>query len=182
MAVSNVVDLIGMEFGSASQQVSLLLDSSFAGQGVEDITYAEAGAWVIEEIGAIDLADADAIRTRIAEAEDRLSDNKAIALWPISAHAHMQIIHQLKHLLVDTDEADESQADMAFSSAARWADNEVMAVDLKDPFAIAERIAISAAKLEDRDNCRQWPGSAYAHRKVVTDLTVFLKRTRGTLH
>ena len=78
--------------------------------------------------------------------------------------------------------SDDDQADMAFSVAAKWAENELLSVDLRDPHAIAARISISATKLEDKEICRQWPGSAYAHRKLVTDLTVFLKRTRGTLH
>lgn len=186
MDIANAFDIVGMEFGTDPSQharTALKLDSSLAGQGIHDITYAEAGVWVVEEISALNLGDADAIRSRIAVALETISDNKACALWPISAHAHMQVIHQLEHLLIDTDmPADDGQADMAFSMAAKWAEAEVMAVDLEDPHSIADRIAVSARKLEDKENCRQWPGSAYAHRKVVADLTVFLKRTRGTVH
>jgi hypothetical protein len=163
-------------------RVPLMLNSS-AGKDVADISYADAGRWVIEEIEALDLADEQAIRSRIRASQELLSDLKACALWPISAHAHMQLIHQLSHLVVDELTAsDDNGADMAFSTASRWADDEVMKVDLKDPFAIADRIVSSAKRLECEENCRNWPGSAYAHRKVVTDLTVFLKRTRGTLH
>ncbi|MDW9481913.1 hypothetical protein GOB57_25010 [Sinorhizobium meliloti] len=163
-------------------RASLLLDSTAVGKDVEDISYADAGRWVIEEIEALDLADENAIRSRICASEELLSDLKACAIWPVSAHAHMQLVHQLRHLLVDEMVADDADADMAFSTASRWADDEVMKIDLKDPFAIADRIAVSAQKLESKENCRMWPGSAYAHRKVVTELTVFLKRTRGTLH
>ncbi|MCZ7862778.1 hypothetical protein O9X98_15490 [Agrobacterium salinitolerans] len=161
---------------------SLRLDSASVAKEVEDISYADAGRWVIEQIETLDLADEQAIRSRIRSSEDKLADLKACAIWPISAHAHMQLVHQLRHLLVDDMVADDEDADMAFSTASRWADDEVMKVNLKDPFAIADRIAASAQRLESEENCRMWPGSAYAHRKVVTELTVFLKRTRGTLH
>ncbi|MBY3155315.1 hypothetical protein HFO56_23615 [Rhizobium laguerreae] len=162
---------------------ALLLDPASAGKGVADISYADAGRWVVEEIEILDLADESAIRARICESEDLLSDLRACATWPVAAHAHMQLVHQLKHLLVDEMvAADDPDADMAFATAASWADDEVMKVNLKDPHAIADRIAEAAGKLSSREMCRQWPGSAYAHRKVVTDLTVFLKRTRGTLH
>lgn len=163
-------------------RVSMRLDSASVAKDVEDISYADAGRWVIEEIEALDLADEQAIRSRIRSSEDKLADLKACAIWPISAHAHMQLVHQLRHLLVDDMVVDDEDADMAFSTASRWADDEVMKVNLKDPFAIADRIAASAVPLESQENCRNWPGSAYAHRKVVTELTVFLKRTRGTIH
>ena len=188
MGISSDVNFSEFELGgqgASAPNVPLLLDSSYAGKCVDDITYAEAGTWVAEEICALDLADAEAIRARIEVAMERLSDLKACALWPISAHAHMQVVHQLEHLLIDIDVdavPRDTPSDMAFSVAAKWADNEVLSVDLRDPHAIAARIHASAEKLEDKENCRQWPGSAYAHRKVVTDLTIFLKRTRGTLH
>ncbi|MCV9964415.1 hypothetical protein OIU34_21230 [Pararhizobium sp. BT-229] len=172
----------GEPLARVGSRASLMLDSA-VGKDVEDISYADAGRWVIEEIEGLDLADERAIRARICASEEKLSDLKACALWPISAHAHMQLVHQLRHLLIDEiAEADDADADMAFATASRWADDEVMKVNLKDPFAIADRIAVSAQKLESKENCRIWPGSAYAHRKVVTELTVFLKRTRGTLH
>lgn len=164
---------------------ALLLNSAARTLGIEDISYAEAGRFVIEEIEALDLADEQSIRARIRDSEELLSDLRACATWPIAAHAHLQLVHQLKHLLVDEMVAAsdmDPNADMAFGTAARWADDEVMKVNLKDPCAIADRIAASAEKLASEENCRMWPGSAYAHRKVVTDLTVFLKRTRGTLH
>jgi hypothetical protein len=136
---------------------------------------------VIDEMNRVNLSDPDAVRTRIGQSLTLLEDLKALALRPISAHAHMQLVHQMKHIL-DDDVFDPAAGDMQFAAAARWADDQVIAVDLRDPFAIADRIAESAGKLASTDSCRQWPGSAYAHRKVVTDLTVFLKRTRGTLH
>jgi hypothetical protein len=186
MGILNVESLSKFTHSEPSTRViaqALSLDSAAAGKGVSDISYADAGRWVIEEIEILDLADERSIRARICTSEDLLSDLKACATWPVAAHAHMQLIHQLKHLLVDEMvAADDPDADMAFKTAASWADDEVMKVNLKDPFAIAERIAVSAKKLESKENCRMWPGSAYAHRKVVTELTVFLKRTRGTLH
>jgi len=162
-------------------QKSLLLDSSLAAQGIRDITFAEAGRWVVDEIEVLDLADAGAIRARIDESSRRLEDVTACAVWPVSAHAHMQLIHQLNGLLPEGAGFVDG-ADMALSAAARWADDEVMKVDLRDPFAIADRIAVAADKLSSTENCRQWPGSAMAHRKVVTDLTLLLHRSRGTVH
>ncbi|MCS4088718.1 hypothetical protein [Rhizobium sp. BK176] len=186
MGILNVESLSRFTHSEPSNRIdaqALLLDSAIAGKGIGDISYADAGRWVIEEIEILDLADERSIRARICASEDLLSDLKACATWPVAAHAHMQLVHQLKHLLVDEMvAADDPDADMAFSTAASWADDEVMKVNLKDPYAIADRIAVAAGKLGSQEMCRQWPGSAYAHRKVVTDLTVFLQRTRGTLH
>lgn len=174
-----VVDGIG-PFGS--DRAALRLDSSALNTSA-DITYAEAGRWVIGEMESVNLASEREILHRIEASKALLRDLKACTLWPIAAHAHMQLIfqlsYQLSHILHD-DPMD--GGDMSIPQAARWADEEVMRVDLKDPFEIADRIAASAEKLSSEESCSKWPGSAYAHRKVVTDLAVFLKRTRGTVH
>ncbi len=180
MRISDVANLIEIDGQTRFvDHPALLLDSSLAGK-VEDITFAKASQWVVDQIAAVDHHDVASLNAKIDETNDRLEDIKACALWPVSAHAHMQLVHQLRGIL--GRDRDEDTVDMPFSDAADWANNEVMKVNLKDPFAIAERIAAAASRLESPENCRRWPGSAYAHRKVVTELTVFLRRTRGSLH
>lgn len=162
---------------------ALLLDPSFEGK-VLDISFHEGGRWVVEEIEAIDLDDECALRARISTSEEKLMDLKACSLWPVSALSHMQLIHQLKHALMEKfpQPNEDDNSDMSPTAASIWAEDEIMKVNLRDPFAIADRISIAADKLSSEENCRMWPGSAYAHRKVVTDLMVFLRRSRGTLH
>lgn len=189
MRVHDGMSIADFEVGSHAtrrQPQALDLDSSLSGVHISDISYAEAGEWVIDQIGKLDQSDAVALRARIERSTSLLEDIKAISLWPVAAHAHMQLIHQLKHVLdeitIDENAFNHAVGDMPLTSAARWADEQVMSVDLRDPFAIADRIAKAAEKLASRESCQKWPGSAYAHRKVVADLTVFLRRTRGTVH
>ena len=160
---------------------ALLLDPSFNPANVRDISFAEAGRWVIEEITAIDLADSAAIRSRMDASLARLENLKACAVWPVSAHAHMQLVHQLSGFLMSEQLPAEDQ-DMSYDHAAQWAVAEVMKVNLRDEWAIAERLALAASKLARSEDCRKYPGSAHAHRTVVSELSVMLGRIRGTVH
>lgn len=171
------------EFGFADMATvthpALELDSRYS-ETVSDISHRQAGMWVAEEISSIDLADADAIRARIRISEDRLSDKVACDLWPVSAHAHMQLVHQLKHLL--TENWITNDDDISLESALKWADGEILGTDLSDPFTMADRIAETAEKLDDTEICARWPASACAHIKVYATLSDHFYKAKITLH
>ncbi len=132
MRISDVANLIEIDGQTRFvDHPALLLDSSLAGK-VEDITFAKASQWVVDQIAAVDHHDVASLNAKIDETNDRLEDIKACALWPVSAHAHMQLVHQLRGIL--GRDRDEDTVDMPFSDAADWANNEVMKVNLKDPF------------------------------------------------
>lgn len=158
---------------------ALELDSANDPAKVPDISYPEAAAWAADEIfnypSGVD--DTSAIERCIAESSRRLGDVRAVALWPIAAHAHIQLIHQLRNLINPRHDDD-----MPLDKVATWAQAEVMRTDLTDPFAIADRIAVAADKLKNTEACAKWPNSANGHRQVVTELSVFLRRISRVLH
>jgi hypothetical protein len=142
-------------------------------QADQDITTEQARVWIQQEIkrvgetGQAPFAIADLIRaSRIS-----LTKTESCALYPVSAQAHRDIIEALR-----------DKADLSVERAARWANEEIMSVDLDNPYAIADRIAVSADRLLDKALCERWPVSAQAHLQVVHQLTDVLARTGRTLH
>jgi hypothetical protein len=92
----------------------------------------------------------------------------------------MQLIQQLstfteEDLLFGAD-------DMNFLIASKWADQQVMSVDLQDAFAIATKLAEIYAKLSDEAMCKMWPGTAFGYRRMLTQLSEFLGRLRTSIH
>jgi hypothetical protein len=180
----NVADFEGLSvdgIGHDELPPALLLDSSIDPSSIDDITFAIAGQWAATEITAVDLADETAIRERMEKSARLLEDLTACARWPIAAHAHMQVVHQLSGFLMSELVRGEDE-DMSIDHAMEWAAEEVLKVDLRDPWAIADRLAEVADKLSCSEACRQHPGSAFGYRVLMSELSVMLARTGRKLH
>lgn len=155
---------------------ALTLDPSLD-ESVPDVTHEEAARWVVAVIAHVDLDDPGQISRTIGASRRLLADEVAAARWPVSAHAHLQVVHQLGHCLIEHAAPADAGAEAA--AAQRWAEDEIIKLDLSDPHEIADHMGEVAAELG-----AEAPGGAksLALTRLLADLKAAYDRCPKSLH